>query len=1168
VSKLRISPALGVARAAPSLKNQERRVDGMRCSLAARHASPRLWPVSIQDDPDMPLLNSPLTVRRTLSSGLLTCLALALLLLGAGTAAADLPAASAGFEPESFVNFETPQVHPIDLTPSGDRLLVVNTAAATLMVFDVTGVRPVLVESIPVGVDPVSVRARNEGEAWVVNLVSDSLSIVDLAAGIVVDTVQTADEPADVIFAGTPERAFVTASQANLLQVFDPNSLGAAPTDVTILGEDPRALAKSADGQTVYVAVFESGNGTTLMPGGKNIDNRIRDAAGASEGPWGGISPPPNDGALFDPPQNPSNPSPPEVGVIVRKNDAGQWMDDNGGDWTALTSGAFSDRSDRIAGWDLPDRDVAIVDANSLAVRYQLRLMNMVMALDVNPVTGDVFAVGTEATNEIRFEPKLQGTFVRVHMASFDPASAPAPATFVDLNPHIDYSTPRSTQRRRNRSIGDPRAIAWNASGTLAYVAGMGSNDFTAVDASGARAGRINVGEGPTGIALDDARGLAFVLNRFDASISTVDLSRPQELSRTPFFDPTPPAIRAGRVHLYGTHEGSGHGQIACASCHVDSRSDRLSWDLGNPAGEMETRNGFDFHPMKGPLKTQSLQDIIGAPALHHRGDRDDLFAFAGAFEGLQGDDAPLDETSMAEFEDFLDTVHFPPNPNRNIDNTLSTAVPIPGAGGTVRGFGDAVAGLDSYLTGNGTSSTCGNCHLGPRSRSDIRSVSGSFIAGQPLVAETFSGFYDRIGLFWNSTDGSTAGFGFRPDGAQSSEMQHRNRSFPLMTESGTHVFAFLLSIEGPLPEISGFGRDAHAGVGQQVTIGPGASGADMARRNTLVAIAESGDVGLAVQGELAGEKRGLAYLGGGVFQSDRLDDRFTTAELDAATGGGNVLTYTLVPRGVEYRQGLDQELDGRLDRDELDNGTSPEDAAALWELCADEGATCRLAERAVVRYGSDEGFVYGVFEGDVGCTTGLMGDPAHVDPARCEARRGTLVCAQTSAIGSILPANYQLGTLAAGETVYVDRSYTYTSVPAALDGVPVVMTANDDKQAAIELRIQLSEPRTLYVGWDDRISPLPAWLQSWTSEPGMSIVNTDTTMSVFSMDFPAGEVVLGGTGAAGGSISMYVVAIDESSSGACDPIALPEPHPLVGLASVIALLALLHRARSRRGYS
>jgi hypothetical protein len=48
----------------------------------------------------------------------------------------------------------------------------------------------------------------------------------------------------------------------------------------------------------------------------------------------------------------------------------------------------------------------------------------------------------------------------------------------------------------------------------------------------------------------------------------------------------------------------------------------------------------------------------------------------------------------------------------------------------------------------------------------------------------------------------------------------------------------------------------------------------------------------------------------------------------------------------------------------------------------------------------------------------------------------------------------------------------------------------------------------------------------------------------------------------------MYVVAIDESSSGACDPIALPEPHPLVGLASVITLLALLHRARSRRGYS
>ena len=36
--------------------------------------------------------------------------------------------------------------------------------------------------AVPVGLDPVSVRARSNTEAWVVNHVSDSVSIVDLQA--------------------------------------------------------------------------------------------------------------------------------------------------------------------------------------------------------------------------------------------------------------------------------------------------------------------------------------------------------------------------------------------------------------------------------------------------------------------------------------------------------------------------------------------------------------------------------------------------------------------------------------------------------------------------------------------------------------------------------------------------------------------------------------------------------------------------------------------------------------------------------------------------------------------------------------------------------------------------------------------------------------------------
>lgn len=122
-------------------------------------------------------------------------------------------ASSAAFGQGSFVNWESLHVHPIDLTSDGARALIVNTADNRLEVFTVTEVGLSHTASIPVGLDPVSVRARTANEAWVANHVSDSLSIVDLDAGNVVATLYPGDEPADIVFAG-PHRAFVSVSSS------------------------------------------------------------------------------------------------------------------------------------------------------------------------------------------------------------------------------------------------------------------------------------------------------------------------------------------------------------------------------------------------------------------------------------------------------------------------------------------------------------------------------------------------------------------------------------------------------------------------------------------------------------------------------------------------------------------------------------------------------------------------------------------------------------------------------------------------------------------------------------------------------------------------------------------------------------------------------------------
>ena len=47
-------------------------------------------------------------------------------------------------------------------------------------------------------------------------------------------------------------------------------------------------------------------------------------------------------------------------------------------------------------------------------------------------------------------------------------------------------------------------------------------------------------------------------------------------------FNPEPQSVTRGRRFLYDASI-SAHGDSACATCHVFSDNDDLSWNLGNP---------------------------------------------------------------------------------------------------------------------------------------------------------------------------------------------------------------------------------------------------------------------------------------------------------------------------------------------------------------------------------------------------------------------------------------------------------------------------------------------------------------------------------------------------------------------------------------------------------
>src|SRR6185436_14794616 len=197
----------------------------------------------------------------------------------------------------------------------------------------------------------------------------------------------------------------------------------------------------------------------------------------------------------------------------------------NNGDWTEWVSGTNAALSSRVPGWDLPDRDVAIIDTATLGVSYASGLMNLCMAIGVNPASGEVSVVGTDGTNEKRFEPVINGVFLRVNLALVNPITRTN--RLRDLNPHLDYITRSLPEAQRAQSLGDPRGIEWSSDGARAYITGMGSRNLIIVDANGNRVQpqSVELGEGPTGLALDEPRGRLYVWNRFSSSISVVDTS-------------------------------------------------------------------------------------------------------------------------------------------------------------------------------------------------------------------------------------------------------------------------------------------------------------------------------------------------------------------------------------------------------------------------------------------------------------------------------------------------------------------------------------------------------------------------------------------------------------------------------------------------------------------
>ncbi|MCA9759384.1 MAG: T9SS type A sorting domain-containing protein, partial [Candidatus Eisenbacteria bacterium] len=293
----------------------------------------------------------------------------------------------------------------------------------------------------------------------------------------------------------------------------------------------------------------------------------------------------------------------------------------------------------------------------------------------------------------------------------------------------------------------------------------------------------------------------------------------------------------------------------------------------------------------------------------HWRGDRPQLIDFNGAFVSLMGRESQLFDYEFADLESFIFSLAYPPNPYRNLDGSLSDGNGGPSAekGSFLFQFGGLFGGIE-----------CTGCHTLPHGQNGVIIPAMIFNGEQDLDVPQLQNLYEKRGFDEHATQ-NVRGFGYTHDGAMGSidEFLDAPRFNFERPEDRLDVIAYLMQ----------FDTGVHAAVGAQWTMDGTNEAEGLDRIETIVDASLVGPIGVIAKGrDGSGDARGWT-LEAGFWRPDReSEETMSLSELLALAGPGHELTFTAVYPGTERRLGIDRDLDGYLDRDEIDMGTDPGD--------------------------------------------------------------------------------------------------------------------------------------------------------------------------------------------------------------------------------------------------
>lgn len=664
----------------------------------------------------------------------------------------------------AYMNVESPLVHPVEVFrwDGHDYLAVVNTRDNSLEIFDsdetLTQRR---VARVRVGLEPVSVRySRNLGQLVTANFLGDSLSLVSLSipagpgtlAARLDKTAWVGDEPMDVAFFRFNDQGVFR--QTLFVTHMGPDGFG---------WRDASTLAP-IQSQELVPALVPVSVDVTIPPDGvlDNVDFAAKEPRTVLV----------RAGKLF---------------ILALKGD----------DDPAFDFDLYCD--DLAAPFASPMRIFGLGTTG----------MNMAFDGGSGEPGGTLYVVGAQAlSRSLHDEPNVAAAptgFVKSMVYQVKNPCTPTesikardvnlePTPFQPFPPPPQVITQPVAKNKALSMLTDvvvyrPESPA--GAGPKLYFTAM-SNDRVGVlrpdpalaDPNTWPLTRIELAPvlgnplaGPRGLGLktanpaqpNDPGARLYVLNHLDGSISTLDPTTDTLVAGvrlTLAVDPRPTHLTQGQRFLYDA-KLSGNGFVSCASCHIDARTDRRAWDLGTPAlGPVpippELLDGVsftDFPADKNFMVTQSLQGLINfevppnqlswvtnAP-YHWRGDRADFTAFKGAFNSLLGmapGSEPTD-TEMKQFEEFVNTIHYPPNPQQLRSRSPSglwndgSGLPFPNDGSTGASRGLKLFHGAPVVVGAG----CAQCH---RLAAGTNGRISDGLQGQTLETAALRGLFQKEG--------------------------------------------------------------------------------------------------------------------------------------------------------------------------------------------------------------------------------------------------------------------------------------------------------------------------------------------------------------------------------------------------------------------------------------